>query len=596
LWRIGCLIDRVRFARVLGETGSPNLEMPQSGSFQPVTVPWPVTFVFRNSVFQAIYQTEQTLPAMTQHVEVTSVATPGDLRQRARRLARDGLIPDAILTAEGLLQGEAADPYDLVMLGDLYADANRRTDACSCYERAAQAYTESSLNRTGIALCRKVLRTMPGENQFLLILAEFYERDGLVWDAATTYLDYAESHETIEDLIDAPWLTSLLSMTPRNPELLLRQAEFLCRINRSLDAIMILRRGADSLEDETQARVLRQEAEQLEEKETAEGAFNDPASEPRRVGEHGVETGTGISEHAPMSPDEPLSDLVFEGVGILDPGETKPVDEPEAGITQDVSSDLTFSDVPDAGEFVQNLAVDAGITSAEASDSPEAGESTSEEVDDEPENAVDEDTVTTPPDGTSEDTIDEALVDAAPVAAAEADPESLEDHLVPASQPEGAAEFDEASSSAGESPEELSPQNHYEIGFERMAAGHFEAAAAAFSECTDEEDLAPTAFEMWGRCLRKMGDPADSARLLRSAMANGNATTGVRYQLARGLEETDEKREALRVYQSILRLEPGYADCEERMRALGSQASSASSKPISIGTSRAGRWGRWRSQ
>ena len=113
------------------------------------------------------------------------MAKTADIKKRARQLANDGKIVDAIRALEELTQTESVDPYDLVTLGDLCMRGGRPGDATDYYERAVNAYGEASLYRNGIALCRKVLRVQPDQGCFMRLLAEACDHEGLVLDAVS---------------------------------------------------------------------------------------------------------------------------------------------------------------------------------------------------------------------------------------------------------------------------------------------------------------------------------------------------------------------------------------------------------------------------
>jgi tetratricopeptide (TPR) repeat protein len=191
------------------------------------------------------------------------LAKLADIKKRARRLANDGKIVDAIRALEEVTSQGHVDPYDLVMMGDLCIRGGRSEDATGYYERAVEAYSEASLHRNGIALCRKVLRVQPGQSTFLRLLAELCEREGLVLDAVSGYLEYAEGLDPDDDEVDRVWLDSLARLRPRNTEILTRQAEMLFRWGRAKDATSLLRAGAESVSRDEDRNTLLEMAGQM---------------------------------------------------------------------------------------------------------------------------------------------------------------------------------------------------------------------------------------------------------------------------------------------------------------------------------------------
>jgi len=191
------------------------------------------------------------------------LAKPADIKKRARRLANEGKIVDAIRALEEVTSQGHVDPYDLVMMGDLCIRGGRSDDATGYYERAVEAYSEASLHRNGIALCRKVLRVQPGQATFLRLLSGLCEREGLVLDAVSGYLEYAEGLDPDEEGVDRDWLDSLARLRPRNTEIITRQAEMLFRWGRVPDAVGLLRSGAESVSRDEDRNQLLEMASQM---------------------------------------------------------------------------------------------------------------------------------------------------------------------------------------------------------------------------------------------------------------------------------------------------------------------------------------------
>jgi tetratricopeptide (TPR) repeat protein len=173
------------------------------------------------------------------------LAKPAEVKKRARRLAQDGKIVDAIAALEELAQGDSTDPYDLVALGDLCVRGGRSEDATDYYERAVHAYRDAHLNRNAIALCRKVLRTHPDETRFQYLLAQMCEREGLTVDAVAGYMSYADTLSPEDPPQDLDWLDSLARLTPKSIDTLTRQSELLVRWGRQRQAVNLLRSGAN---------------------------------------------------------------------------------------------------------------------------------------------------------------------------------------------------------------------------------------------------------------------------------------------------------------------------------------------------------------
>ncbi len=460
------------------------------------------------------------------------MATSTEIKQRAQRLARENMIPEAIRTLEVLVEGETVNPYDFVLLADLYAQGGHKAEACSYYEKAAEAYSEASLNRSAIALCRKVLRTYPGERPFLLLLAQLCERDGLVWDAVAWYLDYADHAESAGDDHDAPWLASLASLTPKNTQLLLRQSETLARMGRAVEAVGLLRRGAAAVGDESEAQILRNEADLL-------GRTSDTRDGVASARPVGAAVASGGAPDATL-PDPtvppgfaPAPDLTLDAMGILDPSHV------ELDATAEVTPSGPSGGGPgvEAGGVVHDLTLDAGLIFPDAADG-----------------------------GTGSD------ADAGPEAA-----ETLQ-----------AVTDDTNAVGPPESWMGSFPKEQYEAGLDLAEAGRWREAVEAFAAAATDPELAGRAHEQWGRCLRELGEHTEAIRVLQSALGPAGKAPGLRYQLALAFEAAGRQEEAMRMHRAVLRSDPDFEGSQERIRELEPLLKCS-------GSSKSSRRPRWRS-
>jgi tetratricopeptide (TPR) repeat protein len=117
--------------------------------------------------------------------------------------------------------------------------------------------------------------------------------------------------------------------------------------------------------------------------------------------------------------------------------------------------------------------------------------------------------------------------------------------------------------------EKASPQAYYDMGVSHLEMGLFKEAAEAFAGAANDPRIGLLAREMWGRCLRELGQNHEAERILRAALAERPESLGVRYQLARTLESMQETTEALRLLVSILREDPDFEDVRQRAEAIG---------------------------
>lgn len=710
---------------------------------------------------------------------------PAEIKKRARKLAKEGKIVDAIRALENLTSGDNVDPYDLVMMGDLCMRAGRSEDARASYQRAVETYRDSKLHRNGIALCKKVLRTHPSAEVFTLLMGELCEREGLVPDAVDAYLEYAEPLDPEDVRGKPPWLESLATLTPRSTGLLTRQAELLVRWDHAKDAIALLRRAAESANTPDQRAQLQEIAGQVAE---LGGAFDD------------AEAALSTEMPSPELKADPqagsfdqayLRDLSFDELEARK-AEPDPEPEPEprvdtaaapepaeenAGPVYDISetADENPSEMMDFMADTQTIDISAGENAsriidldAERRDDPNASQfidlnaepgasriidlnaeqnaSQMFEISAGDERGVSEDTEEHPalslnPGGTDRDRsgdrggdVPEGLetfgrtgraepqwtapeqemldedpsVDWTPSGSMRA-PERAHQHtdaqyaqpetstgelislrntlevklqsnpfdvavleklvevclaqgdsvsvldlrerlaqaMLQEGRPESALEqyrkiyeadasredirerhdrlaaelggstagaargasrreggerseslfnvrglskvevrddgapsseddmvdlgalLDEFRDGLSSSMADAPPRAHYDLGLSHMEMGLLEEAAASFAAAAEHADIEPEAREMWGRCLRLLNRNAESISVLRTALARRSDSLGIRYQLGVSLETAGERDEALRLFQSIVRVDPNYEDIKDRITSLG---------------------------
>jgi tetratricopeptide (TPR) repeat protein len=123
------------------------------------------------------------------------MANTSKLRDRARAAENRGQWTEAVVLYRQLLEDEGGDDADVGLwnrVGDLHLKLGETDRAVDAYERAVTAYSDSGLFNNAIALCRKVLRLVPGRTSIYLRLGQISAGAGFLADARQSFLEYAE--------------------------------------------------------------------------------------------------------------------------------------------------------------------------------------------------------------------------------------------------------------------------------------------------------------------------------------------------------------------------------------------------------------------
>ncbi|HEX8137162.1 MAG TPA: tetratricopeptide repeat protein [Pyrinomonadaceae bacterium] len=153
------------------------------------------------------------------------------LRAAEKYLAQ-GKIPAAIAEYRQIVENDADDVMALNVLGDLYARADKKREAISCFTRIADHYREQGFALKAIAMYKKVERLQPGAPEVASQLAALYEAQGLVVDARAQYMTVAEAYSRAGQIHKAlEVLRRIADLDPENIEIRRRLAEGYAREN-----------------------------------------------------------------------------------------------------------------------------------------------------------------------------------------------------------------------------------------------------------------------------------------------------------------------------------------------------------------------------
>ncbi len=158
------------------------------------------------------------------------------MRAAEKSLAQ-GKIPAAIKEYQQIVEHEPDDFSALNMLGDLLSRTGQPEEAIKCFTPVAEHYREEGFALKAIAMYKKMDRLKPGNIEIAAKLAPLYEMQGLMIDARTQYLLVADAYSRGGHAAKAlEVLRKIADLDPRNTEIRLKLAEGYQRENYLGDA------------------------------------------------------------------------------------------------------------------------------------------------------------------------------------------------------------------------------------------------------------------------------------------------------------------------------------------------------------------------
>jgi tetratricopeptide (TPR) repeat protein len=123
------------------------------------------------------------------------MANIGKLRDQARAYEQRDQWREAIGAYRQILESPEGGEVDIALwnrIGDLHLRLNETEKAVDAYEAAVNAYVEVGLYNNAIALCRKILRLVPGRIATYRRLGQISAAKGFLADARQNFLEYAD--------------------------------------------------------------------------------------------------------------------------------------------------------------------------------------------------------------------------------------------------------------------------------------------------------------------------------------------------------------------------------------------------------------------
>jgi len=114
------------------------------------------------------------------------------LRRQAQDLLKKGKLEKAINVYKKILDGHSSNPNLSNELGDIYIKAGDRIQAISSFENAINHYERVALYNNAVAVCKKILKIIPGRLSTVYKLGELKAKQNFTSEAAEYFNAYMD--------------------------------------------------------------------------------------------------------------------------------------------------------------------------------------------------------------------------------------------------------------------------------------------------------------------------------------------------------------------------------------------------------------------
>jgi tetratricopeptide (TPR) repeat protein len=189
------------------------------------------------------------------------------LRDQARTAENRGQWTEAVVLYRQLLEeNEGEGETDIALwnrVGDLHMRVGETERAVEAYERAVSAYADSGLYNNAIALCRKILRLVPGRGAVYHRLGQISAAAGFLADARQNFLEFAQRMKRAGNL-DASFdaLKEFADLSPEDTDVRKLLADQLLshgRKDQAVEQLRVLRGAHQQRGDEAAAEQVREQ-------------------------------------------------------------------------------------------------------------------------------------------------------------------------------------------------------------------------------------------------------------------------------------------------------------------------------------------------
>jgi tetratricopeptide (TPR) repeat protein len=257
------------------------------------------------------------------------MANIGKLRDQARAYEQRDQWREAIGAYRQILESPEGGEVDIALwnrIGDMHLRLNETEKAVDAYEAAVSAYVEVGLYNNAIALCRKILRLVPGRINTYRRLGQISAAKGFLADARQNFLEYADRMRRAGKLKESfEGLKEFADLSPDDTEVRRLLADQLLAHGQRDEAVVQLRTLLGPLVrrgDEDAADAVREQIREIDPAASTEPL--EQAAEAAATDDYGV-FDTGNVE--PASPGRPEAPTGFE-IGAAIDADDDPVELP----------------------------------------------------------------------------------------------------------------------------------------------------------------------------------------------------------------------------------------------------------------------------
>ena len=166
------------------------------------------------------------------------MAKVDQIRNKAQELFQRGDYAKAVAEYKKVLAEEPGNASVYNFIGDAFVKLNSIDDAVGNYLEAVKGYGTDALYNNAIAVCKKILRLRKDDPEIYKTLGELYIHQGLVNEAITNLLEYAERmmKESRQDLA-FPVYNQIVELNPQNLNIRSKLAEMYLAQKRIPEAV-----------------------------------------------------------------------------------------------------------------------------------------------------------------------------------------------------------------------------------------------------------------------------------------------------------------------------------------------------------------------
>ncbi|MCU0606623.1 MAG: tetratricopeptide repeat protein [Candidatus Edwardsbacteria bacterium] len=166
------------------------------------------------------------------------MAKVDQIRAKAAEYFQKGEYEKSVAEYKKVLELEPGNASTYNFIGDAYVKFNNINDAVASYLEAAKGYSTDALFNNAIAVCKKILRVKKDDAEVYKTLGELYIQQGLVNEAITNLLEYADRKVKVGRVDEAfPVYHQIVELNPRNLTIRSKLADMYLAQKRMPEAI-----------------------------------------------------------------------------------------------------------------------------------------------------------------------------------------------------------------------------------------------------------------------------------------------------------------------------------------------------------------------